>query len=200
MLSFSSVLMCNKPMELHGGRLKETVPYDADEAAWEGWQVRHGDQLFWFERSLHIVYMGGWLLRISIQGYCWWKTSQTTTWDVKKYLEIMGFQLPISTGDFSHQQYHYDPWNFEVQKVNGRSSSTSSWDLCVLPGPFCSCLFCRGSNWGEQYKSNMREIRLRRQLYHSRRNMIFQEHNELMKSSDFFLTSSTPPKGFSPSP
>ena len=70
----------------------------------------------------------------------------------------------------------------------------------MLPGPFCSCLFCRGSNWGEQYKSNMREIRLRRQLYHSRRNMIFQEHNELMKSSDFFITSSTPPKVFRTSP
>ena len=48
--------------------------------------------------------------------------------------------------------------------------------------------------------TSLREIRLRRQLYHSRLNMIFQEHNELMKSSDFFLTSSTPPKGFIPEP
>ena len=46
----------------------------------------------------------------------------------------------------------HSPWNFEwkLQKVNGRSSSTSSWDFRVLPGPFCSRLFCRGSNGGNR--------------------------------------------------
>ena len=65
--------------------------------------------------------------------YCWWKKSETTTWDGAKTWYIMGFQLPFPqhvSPDFFHQQYvfqgglfvgglrfiifgsHLDPWHF----------------------------------------------------------------------------------------
>ena len=52
-----------------------------------------------------------------IRSYCWWKKSQTTTWDVHTLVndgERLPFPQLVSLPDFVHQQYHQVPFNKNI--------------------------------------------------------------------------------------